>query len=210
MGRRGRSLILAAALLLSASSLHARLPGGAPQAPPAAPFHQGEFLVAAPGMGDPRFREAVILLIHHDAKGAFGLIINKPLGEMPLNELLRRFQVGGKAEGEEKVRIHYGGPVQPELGFVLHTSGEGLPPQKPLAPGYGMSPFADVLRAMAQGKRPKRGLFILGYAGWGPGQLEGEMGRGAWETAPADEDILFDPDHAAKWERAMERRTRTL
>jgi putative transcriptional regulator len=73
-----------------------------------------------------------------------------------------------------------------------------------------MSPFSDVLRAMAQGKRPKRALFILGYAGWGPGQLEGEMGRGAWKTAPADEDILFDPDHATKWERAMERRTRTL
>jgi putative transcriptional regulator len=83
-------------------------------------------------------------------------------------------------------------------------------PQTPLAPGYGISPFTDILGAMARGKRPKRMVFLLGYAGWGPGQLEGEMRRGAWETAPADEDILFDADHPTKWERAMERRTRTL
>ncbi|OGL64919.1 MAG: hypothetical protein A3J27_06575 [Candidatus Tectomicrobia bacterium RIFCSPLOWO2_12_FULL_69_37] len=161
-------------------------------------------------MGDPRFRETVIFLVRHDASGAFGLIVNKPLGEMPLAELLRRFEAGGKAEGGEKVLIHYGGPVQPELGFVLHTVEGGFTPQKPLAPGYGMSPFADMLRAMGQGRRPAKALFILGYAGWGPGQLEGELSRGGWETAPADEDILFGPDPGTKWERAMERRTRTL
>src|SRR3989304_107289 len=97
------ALPLLSPLLLPGPALHAKVPGGAPKAPLQAPFHRGELLVAAPGMGDPRFREAVILLVRHDTTGAFGLVINKPLGEMRLAELLRRFQVGGKAKGEEKV-----------------------------------------------------------------------------------------------------------
>ncbi|MBI3128654.1 MAG: YqgE/AlgH family protein [Candidatus Tectomicrobia bacterium] len=209
---RGASLLLAAALLLPGPlpgpGLRAQEPGVSPALPPPG-SHQGELLIASPEMRDPRFREAVILLVRHNADGALGLILNRPLEEVPLAGLMQGLGVEGPGT-EEGVLLHYGGPVRPGAGFVLHTAEEGFAPKEPLAPGYGVSPFAEVLRAMAGGKRPRRAVFILGYAGWGPGQLEAEMRRGGWETAPADEDLLFDADHRTKWERAMERRTRTL
>ena len=209
MRRLGAALLLGALLLAPSPASQATLPGEAPGVLPEPPFHQGELLAASPEMGDPRFRQAVILLVRHGAGGAFGLVLNKPVSEVPLADLMRRFRVPGEA-GEETVRLHYGGPVQPELGFVLHTLEAGPAPRERVNGWVGMSPIPEVLQAIAEGRRPAKLLFVLGYAGWGPGQLEAEMAQGAWETAPADEDILFDPGHETKWERAMERRTRTL
>jgi putative transcriptional regulator len=109
-----------------------------------------------------------------------------------------------------QVNIHYGGPVSPDTGFVLHTTEHKLNVIHDVGENVAISPVDAVLRAMARGKRPEKIVIAVGYAGWGAGQLESEMRRGDWYTAPADPDILFDDDHASKWNRAMERRFRVM
>ena len=182
---------------------------GARQGPPS---HAGELLVAAPGMQDPRFRRSVILLVRHDGSGAFGLIVNRVAGTVKLARLFQQLGLkapAGAGKVADEIALHYGGPVQPQLGFVLHST-EALSPAQRVDGNTGVSPFKKILRAMALGEAPRQSMFVLGYAGWGPGQLESEMRRGDWFTAPADESFLFGHDQESKWKRAMESRYRTL
>ena len=171
--------------------------------------HQGELLVARPGMPDGRFRRSVILLVEHSEKGAFGLIINRVAQRISLSSLFRSFGLKAPRNVSE-VDIHYGGPVSPDSGFVLHTKEYKLDETHDMSENVALSPIDAVLRAMTRGKRPEKIVIVVGYAGWGAGQLESEMRRGDWYTAPADPDILFDDDHASKWSRAMERRFRVM
>ncbi len=171
--------------------------------------HQAELLVARPGMPDSRFRQSVILLVGHSEKGAFGLIINRVVQRISLSALFRSFGIKAPRDVSQ-VNIHYGGPVSPDTGFVLHTTEHNLNVVHDVGENVAISPVDVVLRAMARGKRPKKIVIAVGYAGWGAGQLEREMRRGDWYTAPADPDILFDDDHASKWNRAMERRFRVM
>jgi putative transcriptional regulator len=169
----------------------------------------GQFLIAAPEMGDPRFRETVILIVRHSSDGAFGLVINRRLGERPLTDLLDAIgEKGVNAEG--KVPIFSGGPVQREMGFVLHSNDYRTAGTLDVAGGVAFTATADIFRDMAAGKGPKKYLIVFGYAGWGAGQLEGEMSRKAWFTAPVDSKLLFDEDRDRVWEHALERRTRDL
>jgi putative transcriptional regulator len=165
------------------------------------PHVGGQLLVAAPTMPDPRFAGTVLYMVDHSAHGAFGLIINRPLGAGPLDKLIRGFGIDpGQATGD--VVLHYGGPVDTSGLFVLHSNdwkGSGTP----AAPGrIAMSADTEVFKAIAEGTGPKRRLVLVGYAGWGPGQLEREMAREDWLTAPADPDFVFDDDAATKWRRA--------
>ena len=171
--------------------------------------HQGELLVARPGMPDGRFRQSVILLVEHSENGAFGLIINRVVQRISLSALFRSFGIKAPRDMSQ-VNIHYGGPVSPDTGFVLHTTEHNLNVLHDVGENVAISPVDAVLRAMARSKRPKKIVIAVGYAGWGAGQLECEMRRGDWYTAPADPDILFDDDHASKWSRAMERRFRVM
>ncbi len=172
-------------------------------------FLTGKLLVAAPDMPDPRFKETVILVVEHDHRGALGLVVNRRLGTV---ELARFFENLGLESKNVRgvVRIHYGGPVQPEFGFVIHSTDFSSGDTREVTPEIAVSPEAEVLRAIAHGEGPRRVLFAVGYAGWGPGQLEEEMRRDDWFTAPADLDIVFDDDVATKWKRAMARRYRSL
>ncbi|MFQ5913082.1 MAG: YqgE/AlgH family protein [Nitrospinota bacterium] len=172
-------------------------------------FHAGELLVAAPRMRDPRFRKAVILLVRHDRSGAFGLVVNRVLRTVKVALLLERLGLKTPDDAGEIV-VHYGGPVEPQRGFVLHSTELQLPNAHKVNDDIALSSHVAVLRAIALGKGPRRTIFAVGYAGWGPGQLEGEMRRGDWFTAPADIDILFDVKQDTKWTRAMARRFRTL
>lgn len=169
----------------------------------------GQLLVAAPSMGDPRFAQTVVLMVRHDANGAFGLVINRPLGERPTADLL---QALGEPRGDAKgmLRIFAGGPVQPELGFVIHSLDYRRPETFPIGDRLGMTANRQIFRDIAVGRGPQKSLVAFGYAGWAPQQLEGEMAAGAWFTAPADSAIVFDEDRDRVWERAMERRTRDL
>ncbi|WP_316978081.1 YqgE/AlgH family protein [Shumkonia mesophila] len=191
------ALLAAAGILLAPPS---GLFGTTPRAG-ALPYVVGQLLVAAPTMPDPRFARTVIYMVDHTAEGAFGLVVNRPLGAGPLDKLIKGFGIDpGQATGE--VVLHYGGPVDSGGLFVLHST-DWKGPATPAALGpLAMTADTEVFRAIAEGGGPKRRLVLVGYAGWGPGQLEREMARKDWLTAPADPDLVFDDDVATKWERA--------
>ena len=162
----------------------------------------GQLLVASPKMGDPRFVETVIYVIADDADGSMGLVINRSFGEGPLSALLAGFGVRSHA-GRDPVRLHYGGPVDGGRGFVLHSREYQGSSTHMLTNGVALSTGRDVLEAVAAGRGPKHALFALGYAGWGPGQVEEEVSRGDWLTAPADQSLIFTDDLDHVWEKAM-------
>lgn len=177
------------------------VPGGAP----AVRSLTGRLLVAAPEMRDPRFVESVIYMVTHDAAGAMGLVVNRPLGEISLAQLLERFGVA--REGiQGSILAHWGGPVESGKGYVLHTPDYRTEGTIVVKGAAALTGSRRILEAIASGTGPRRVLFAVGYAGWGPGQLEAELARGGWVTASADESLLFDDDHASKWRRATARR----
>jgi putative transcriptional regulator len=165
----------------------------------------GQLLVAAPGMNDPRFDHAVILMIRHGTQGAFGVAINRPIGDEPLAVLLRAFgEAPGNAQGT--LTVFAGGPVQPSVGLVVHSSEYRVPETHVLDDRLAMSPPRQVLRDIAAGRGPHKRLLVLGYAGWGPEQLEGELARRVWVTAEGSPELVFDMDRAKVWDAAFARR----
>lgn len=166
----------------------------------------GQLLVARDELRDPRFIRSVIYVVHHDATGAMGLIINRPIGDALLSELLE--QAGLEGTGVKgKIRVHFGGPVEPTQGFVLHTADYKIEGTEVVEDGIAVTASSDILQAIGTGTGPRQSLFALGYAGWAPGQLEAEIKAGAWEIVPADKALIFDENADTKWERAMARRT---
>ncbi|MDE2181211.1 MAG: YqgE/AlgH family protein [candidate division NC10 bacterium] len=166
----------------------------------------GQLLVAKDELRDPRFFHSVIYIVHHDAGGAMGLIVNRPIGETALSELLE--QAGLESTGVSKqIRVHFGGPVEPGQGFVLHTADYTIEGTEVVADGLAVTARPEIFRAIGAETGPRRSLFALGYAGWAPGQLETEIKAGAWEIVPADEALVFDEHAETKWKRAMARRT---
>jgi len=166
----------------------------------------GQFLVATDELRDPRFMRTVVYMIRHDASGAMGLIVNRPLGDAFLSDLLERLGLGGKGVAGE-ILVHYGGPVDPGRGFFLHTTDYKIEGTQVIKDGIAITVQPEILRAIGAGTGPRRSLFAVGYAGWAAGQLEGEIKAGAWVAVPADEALVFDENYEKKWERAMARRT---
>jgi len=178
-------------------------------APQQGRFLTGQLLVAAPSMGDPRFRETVIVMIRHSREGAMGLIVNRPAGEQSIADLLQVFgDDAAKAEGN--VPIYVGGPVQKELAFVLHSNDYRRTGSVDVTGDVAMTANREVIRDIAAKSGPKKFLLVFGYAGWAPGQLEGELAGNHWYTAPIDPALVFDLPRDKVWERAVERRTREL
>jgi putative transcriptional regulator len=169
----------------------------------------GQLLIAAPTIGDPRFYHAVILMVRQGKTGALGIVINRPIDKRSIKSLLEA--TGDKGSGVEgSLTVFAGGPVQPELGFVLHTADYHDPDTVAVGPDLAMTADKEVLRDLGQHKGPKESLFAFGYAGWGPGQLEGEIAHHDWFTATADPKLVFDDDRGDLWRDAMARRTREL
>jgi putative transcriptional regulator len=180
---------------------------GTPSAAPdtthkTAGFLTGQLLIAMPTMTDPRFTQSVIYLCAHSGDGAMGLVLNRPLVRPTFDDLLRQLEIAPVPPARQ-IRLCAGGPVDNARGFVLHTAdwtGEGsLRVNDVLA----LTASLDVLKVIAAGGGPREGLLALGYAGWGPGQLDTEIHQNAWLSAPADETLLFDNDHDTKWRRAL-------
>jgi putative transcriptional regulator len=181
----------------------------APREVPAQTSLAGQLLIASPSMGDPRFTQTVVLMARHDKNGAFGIVINRPVGERPLASLLEA--LGEKDAGVEgSVRIFAGGPVQRDLGFVVHSADYRASGTIAVDGRVAVTANRDVLRDIARKQGPKKSLIAFGYAGWGPGQLEGEMALRAWFTAEDDEGLVFDEDRDKVWDAAMKRRTQDL
>ncbi|MGF1639441.1 MAG: YqgE/AlgH family protein [Rhodospirillales bacterium] len=196
------AIAVLAALVLAAPAVAAAEDRSPPDDRGSGRFLTGQLLVAAPAMPDPRFARTVIYMVRHDADGAMGLIVNRGFGEGPLAALLDGFGVRhGGVEGT--VRLFYGGPVDPGRGFVLHTADYVGASTRIVQSGVAFSSGRDVLEAVAAGSGPRRSLFLLGYAGWGPGQLEGELARDDWLTATAEEALVFGTDPDGAWERAL-------
>jgi len=189
--------ILALAALLAL--LAARSPIAAQQPDEKFVSLAGQFLVATPSMEDPRFARTVILIARHNKDGAFGLIINRPAAERPLSQLLEALgEKGSPVSGT--VRLFAGGPVQPELGFVIHSPDYMGPQTLGVDGRVSVTMSLDILRDIATGKGPQKSLIMFGYAGWGSGQLEGEIARRSWTTAPADGKLIFDEDRSKLWD----------
>ncbi len=169
----------------------------------------GQLLIATPAMRDPRFEQAVILMVRHDATGALGIVINKPAGERPMAAL--REALGEKDSGSTgTIRLFAGGPVQPVAGFVLHSTDYHRPATVDIDGRVAMTSDLQILRDIAAGTGPMKSLVAFGYAGWGPGQLENELAHNVWYTAPADPGLVFDDDRDKLWEHATARRTQDL
>ncbi|GKY86289.1 YqgE/AlgH family protein [Sinisalibacter aestuarii] len=163
----------------------------------------GKLLVAMPGMGDPRFEHAVVMLCAHSGEGAMGLIVNKQVPELMLDDLLEQLEID-RGDGSHGRAVHFGGPVEGGRGFVLHSADyPGRDATMRIGDSFGMTATKDILVEIAQGSGPREALTALGYAGWGPGQLESELRQNAWLTVEADAAIVFDTDNSAKWSRAL-------
>jgi len=157
----------------------------------------GQFLLAMPGIGDPRFEHAVIAMCAHGDEGALGIGIGAAIANLGLHELLAQFDID---PGEvPDAPVHFGGPVEPRRGFVLHSLDWGGQDTIDVAGRWALSGTVDVLRAIAAGKGPSRWLVALGYAGWTSGQLEEEMTRHGWFTTPATPDLIYDVAAADRW-----------
>ncbi|MBX3478091.1 MAG: YqgE/AlgH family protein [Brevundimonas sp.] len=170
------------------------------------PSLSGRLLVAMPGIGDPRFEHAVILICAHGPDHAMGLRLDRPVSGVDLKAVLDRLDLAVPETAPER-QILAGGPVERERGFVLHTD-DWVSPESSLAFGDGlaMTGTRDALVAMADVEAgPDRALLVLGYAGWGEGQLEDELAENVWLMSDADLDLIFDADHDTKWARALAR-----
>jgi putative transcriptional regulator len=190
---------LAAAVLLGASA------GGQGRSGLVA----GQLLIAAPTIGDPRFSHAVILMLRQDDTGAFGIVLNQPIEERTVASLLDA--AGDHEKGlDGSLQVFAGGPVQPELGFVVHSPDYRNPDTMTIGGEVAMTADKQILRDIGHHKGPAKALFAYGYAGWGPGQLEGEIAQNAWFTTTGDPKLIFDDDRGRLWDDAMARRTREL
>jgi putative transcriptional regulator len=144
-------------------------------------------------------------MVKHDDDGAFGLIINKPIAKGSFADLLKGFGMDGKGAKGEAV-VHYGGPVNVSQGFILHSDEMLLESSTKVKDGIAMTADAKMVQAMAQDKGPRQALLMLGYAGWGPGQLEMEISANSWFTITSDKMLVFGKDPDKKWRQALDKR----
>jgi putative transcriptional regulator len=162
----------------------------------------GQLLVAMPGMRDPRFARTVIYMCAHTAEGAMGLVLNRILEQITFSDLLTQLGIE-PGEGQQGIHVHFGGPVETGRGFVLHSPDYAQDGTLVVSATVALTATVDILRAIAAGNGPRQHLLALGYAGWGPGQLDSEIRANGWLHVAADEALVFDRDLADKWERAM-------
>jgi len=168
------------------------------------PHLDGKLLIAMPSMGDPRFEKSVIYICAHSGDGAMGLIINKPAKDLKFDDLLEQLNI--KPERPIKgIDVFYGGPVEYGRGFVLHTHDYTTDDSTlTVNKDFGMTATLDILEAISNGEGPDACLLALGYAGWGPGQLEDEIRANGWLTCDADPSLVFGKTDKGKWLGALE------
>ncbi len=167
----------------------------------------GKLLIAMPSMGDPRFGKSVVYICAHTTDGAMGLIINKPTPDLKFKDLLEQLSIPSQAGGgiDDGRPIFFGGPVETARGFVLHTSDYKIEEMTlAVTRGFCMTATRDILADMAKGQGPDQAILALGYAGWGPGQLEAELQQNGWLVAEGARDLVFSEDNSGKWTAALQ------
>jgi len=174
----------------------------APEAPPGdVTWLAGHLLIAMPGMADPNFVRTVTYICEHTDQGALGIVINRPMS-MELGEVFQQLSLQDNDPERAHQPVLRGGPVQTERGFVLHEPSGDWDSTVEVSDTVHLTTSQDILAALAAGNGPKRALMALGYAGWGAGQLEAEIGANAWLSVPATAAIVFDTPFEARWAAA--------
>lgn len=172
-------------------------------------YHSGRLLVATAEMRDPRFVETVIYMVKHGPEGAMGIVINRPLAKGAIEDLLKG--IGAESKGARgEIVIHYGGPVSPEAGFILHSDDVLFENSTKINDGIVMTTDASLIEAISRGKGPRQSLLAVGYAGWAPGQLEEELKANAWFVISGDKAFIFGKDAEKKWRQAIDKRQTPL
>jgi len=164
-------------------------------------FFTGQLLLAMPSLLDPNFSHTVTYLCEHHVHGAMGVVVNRPL-ELSVADILEHLEIEAEDPELKGRRVFYGGPVQPERGFVLHSVEGEWESSFVIQDGFQLTTSRDILQAIARGAGPSRWLITLGYAGWGGGQLEHEVGENAWLNAPASPALVFDLPAEQRWAAA--------
>ncbi|WP_371225702.1 YqgE/AlgH family protein [Roseovarius sp. 2305UL8-3] len=163
----------------------------------------GKLLIAMPGMGDPRFAHSVVFICAHSPEGAMGIVVNKPTEDLGLKDLLEQLSITSETDMTARP-VHFGGPVESGRGFVLHEYGyHSSISTMDVNDSFAMTATLDILEDLAQGRGPSRAIIALGYAGWGPGQLEAEIAQNGWLTCDAELSLVFETANANKWEAAL-------
>ena len=162
----------------------------------------GQLLVAMPQMEDSRFVRSVIYLCAHSAEGAMGLVVNKLMDNISFPDLLDQLDLAG-SDAPDGIKVHFGGPVETGRGFVLHSADYVQDATLVIDDTVALTATIDILKAIAAGQGPKHSLLALGYAGWGPGQLDDEIQRNGWLSVPADDGLIFGKGLDDRWERAI-------
>ncbi len=167
-------------------------------------YLSGQLLIAMPGMTDPRFAKAVIYMCAHNSEGAMGLVLNKQIDELTFEELLHQLKIEQNPTNEP-LHVLFGGPVEQARGFVLHSAEYHQEETMRVNDKVGLTATIDILRDIAKGNGPKEKILALGYAGWGPGQLDTEIRENGWLHVEADDTLVFGDDLDDKWEKAMQK-----
>lgn len=162
----------------------------------------GHLLIAMPNMPDERFSKSVIYMCAHNEEGAMGLVVNKPLETLSFPDLLEQLDIVPTGISEP-INVHFGGPVESGRGFVLHTPDYVQDATMVVDDDIALTATVDILQAIADGQGPKHSLLALGYAGWGPGQLDSEIKANGWLHVEADPSLIFGSGLDDKWEQAM-------
>lgn len=166
------------------------------------PYLAGHLLVAMPGMPDPRFSKAVIYVCSHTEDGAMGLVINQAMDEFSMPELLKQLDIPPSQHAND-ISVQMGGPVEQGRGFVLHSSEYVHEGTLVVDDELALTGTMEILKDIADGSGPEKSMLILGYAGWGPGQLDAEILDNGWLTVEADADLVFADDLETKWQHAI-------
>lgn len=162
----------------------------------------GQLLIAMPAMRDPRFTQSVIFLCAHNPDGAMGVVLNRPVKAPKFPALLQQLGVE-PSPPRRQLAVSTGGPVDDKRGFVLHSPDWTAEGSMEIDDQHMLSANLDILRAVAAGGGPEKARLVLGYAGWGAGQLDEEIKQNSWLNVPANEAIIYDTDYATKWQRAL-------
>ncbi len=165
-------------------------------------FLTGQMLVAMPAMPDPRFQHSVIYMCVHDERGAMGIIVNQLAEKLGFDDLLEQVGVEERPS-RRRLPVHVGGPVETGRGFVLHSSDYGVDSTLDVDGHFRLTMSVEVLKEISRGAGPQRCLFALGYAGWGPGQLERELKDNGWLNVAADDELVFGTSTEDKWRQAL-------
>ncbi len=168
-------------------------------------FLEGKLLIALPGMADPRFEKSVIFMCAHSLDGAMGIMINRAVEGLRFRELMDKLELELQPQARD-MPVLYGGPVETGRGFVLHSGDyESADSTLPVSEDISLTATVEILRAMGEGKGPRKAIFALGYAGWGPGQIEDEIRANGWLHCDTDAAILFDTNLNTKWSSALKK-----